>query len=267
LLLLGFILVPAARSLAEEPPIVSKAARVCLIFGHPGDDDHRRKFQFLRSQLVATLQARFALPANSVSIFDAVDIAAEPAPREQLLAFIRDAAATARPDAAVWFIFVGHANSTRTGANFNLPGPDLSEADLRAVLESTPAMGPLVFILTQSVSGRWVRPLAGANRFILSATRPYEQDNETEMPGALAAALAAKDVDANGDGIVSLLELFQRCEANIRQTFAQYEYFQMETPTLEANGDGRPTARPAPEDANAAMRIGLALTPFPNPSH
>jgi uncharacterized membrane protein len=247
---------------AEPPPasMVTKAARICLIFGHPGDDAHRDKFLTLRTQIAATLQTRFGISSEVLTIFDGAAMSAEDKPREHLLALVREAASAAKPDEAVWFIFVGHANSTRTGASFNLPGPDVTEKDLHDALEQTPANGPLVFICTQAASGRWARALAAGNRLIFAATRAYDQDNETEMPGAFAAALAAPNADTNRDGVVSLFELFDLSRTGVHDTFEKLHFFQMETPTLEANGDGRATAKPSSEDAEGAARIGLALT-------
>ncbi len=253
----------SAAAKAEEAPAVTKAARVCLIFGHPGDDAHREKYRALRMQMAATLQTRFALAPGALTVFDSAGSAAEPPPRDHLLAGLRENVAAATPDAATWLIFIGHANSTRTGASFNLPGPDLTETELRNALEQTPPRGPLVFICTQAASGRWVRAIAGEQRFIFAATRSYEQDNETELPAVLASVLAGKGADANGDGVVSLLEIFEQCRTGVQDAFTSRGFLQMETPMLEANGDGRPTARPAPEDAEAAARIGLALAPVP----
>jgi hypothetical protein len=159
----------------------------------------------------------------------------------------------------VWFVFIGHGNKTRTGASFNLPGPDLTEKDLRETLEGTPAKGPLVLLCTQAASGRWVRAIAGPGRHILTATRSYDQDNETELPTALVGALGAPETDANGDGVVTLLEIFEACRNGVAMIYEHRRYVQMETPSLDANGDTRATTRPTPADAAAATRIGLTV--------
>ena len=246
-------------------PAVTKVARVCLIFGHPGDDAHREIHARLRLQLTQTLYLRFGLTDDALAVFDGGKSTEPPgdaaSSRAQLLALVRATAGAARPDAAVWFIFIGHANQTRTGANFNLSGPDLTEKDLREALDGAAAQGPLVLVCTHAASGRWVRPLAGTNRLILAATRTFDPENETELPVALAAALEAPRTDANGDGLVTLLELFEACRSGVAAIYESRKLIQMESPILEANGDGRATARPAPEDAAAAARIGLPLAP------
>jgi uncharacterized membrane protein len=249
---------------SDSPPSVTKVARVCLIFGHPGDDEHRELHHGLRLQLTQTLYLRFGLNDQALSVFDSgkftgKDLGSAPSARDELLALVREAASAARPDAAVWFIFIGHANRSRTGASFNLPGPDLTEKDLREALEEAKAQGPLVLICTQASSGRWVRALAGANRMVFAATQAYEIENETELPSALATALAAPGTDANGDGKITLLELFDACRKGVAAIYKKRNFVQVETPSLDANGDGRATARPAPEDAAAASQISIPI--------
>jgi uncharacterized membrane protein len=275
-LLAAVLISTAHETRAAEPqtataPPVTKIARVCLIFGHPGDNDHREAHLALRLQLTQTFYLRFGLSGDAVSVFDGgKSIAKEdhenPAARDALLALVREAAATARPDAAVWFIFIGHGNQSRTGASFNLPGPDLTEKDLREALDAAQAPGPLVLICTQASSGRWVRSLAGANRFLFTATRSYEMENETELPTILSTVLAAPGSDANADGVISLQELFEACRDGVAKTYKERNFLQMESPSLAAQGSGRTATRLTPTDATAAGQVGLRIAkPVPVP--
>jgi uncharacterized membrane protein len=246
---------------AADP--VTKVARVCLIFGNPGDEIHRKVHAKLRTQLERTFRERFGVPGDSLVIFNADPAApdAPPVARDHLLALVKDAAASAQADAATWLIFIGHANATRTGANFQVPGTDVTETDLRQALDAAHPAGPVVILFTTSSSGRLVRSLAGPNRFIFAATRPSDADNETELPAVLATALNAPATDADGDGVVSLLELFQACTSGVRREYSSQGLVQVEMPGLDGNGDGRATQRPTPEDAEPATRIGLKLPP------
>ncbi len=250
--LVAIALMFSMNARAAEP--VTNVARVCLIFGYPGDEEHRTLHAKLRTQLEHTFRQRFGVPADALTIFNA----GQPA-RESLLALVRDAAAKSRPDAATWLIFIGHANATRTGANFQVPGPDVTETDLREALEAAHPSGPVAILFTTSSSGRMVRAIAGPNRLVFAATRASEEDNETELPAVLADALAAPATDANHDGIVSLLELFQACIPAVRKAYASEGFLQKETPGLDGNGDGRATTRPSPEDAEPAARVGLKI--------
>ena len=250
--LVAAALLTAAR--AGEAPLITKVARVCVIFGHPGDDAHRETYKTMRAQLEKAWRARFGVPAEALRI-------SESPARDEALALVRESAAAARPDAAVWFLFIGHGNKTRTGAAFNLPGPDLTEKDLREALDTAAARGPLVLLCTQAASGGWVRALAGPQRFIFAATRTYEQDNETELPVALAAALESEHTDANRDGVVTLMEIFEACRVSVAAIYASRGNLPTETPSLDADGDGRASTRPAPGDAAAAARIGLTTQP------
>lgn len=268
-LLAGALATTVGHASAAEPkvpsaPPLTKVARVCLIFGHPGDDAHRHHYRDLRLQLTQALFIRFGLADRDLTVFEAAgypdgEKQSAPPARDALLTLIREAAGAARPDAAVWFVFIGHANQSRTGASFNLPGLDLTEKDLHETLETASAQGPLVFLCTQASSGRWLRALAGPQHFVLTATRPYEAENETVLPGVLASVLTAPAADTNSDGIITLREIFEACRTGVTENYQKRNFLQTETPSLDANGDGRAATRLSVEDAAAADSIGLRI--------
>ncbi|MEQ1854004.1 MAG: hypothetical protein ABMA01_20725, partial [Chthoniobacteraceae bacterium] len=66
--------------------------------------------------------------------------------------------------------------------------------------------------------------------------------------------------DADGDGVVTLLEIFEACRTGVAMSYERRGYVQMETPSLDANGDTRATTRPTPADAAAAAGIGLTVS-------
>ncbi|MEO7318152.1 MAG: glutamine amidotransferase, partial [Chthoniobacteraceae bacterium] len=250
---------------AESIPRVTRAAHVCLILGDPGDAGHRERFAKLRSQFERAFRQHFGIPGDRLTNFNA-DPGERKAStdqgddvRKKLMAFVTDAAAKAQPDAATWFVFIGHGNATRTGANFNVPGPDVTEGDLRDALNAAPAAGPVVVLFPTAASGRMVRAMAGPNRLIFAATRPGDEDNEPELPAILADAIESPATDADHDGIVTVLELFQACVPAVRAAYERLGFMQKEMPVLDANGDGRATQRPSHEDAEAAARVGLKI--------
>ena len=93
----------------------------------------------------------------------------------------------------------------------------------------------------------------------MPATTPKDPENETDFPEALALALQSATTDSNGDGLVSVTELFLACHAHVQQIYTRGGFMIKEHAQLDGNGDGRGTQRPSPADAEPAASVGLRL--------
>jgi hypothetical protein len=242
----------------ETPP------RVWIFNGTPGDDEHHEFYEKNLARLRKSFTGRFGIPAENLTILYGTKSAGYDGTctRETLLAELAKAAAsTHQPNAApVWLIFQGHANRIAGGANFNLPGPDVSARDIGEALKVAAPNSRIVILATTACSAAFVRPLAAPGRMIVAAGTPGDPENETEFPEALADVLENPVSDTNRDGLVSVTELFLACHAQVQQIYQRQGYMIKEHAQLDGNGDGRATQRPSPADAEPAALAGLRIS-------
>jgi hypothetical protein len=238
--------------------------RVWIFNGTPGDDEHHAFYERNLARLRKVFTDRFGISAENLTVLYGPKEAGYDGPctREALLAELGKAVQSTQSanPAPVWLIFQGHANPIPGGANFNLPGPDVSAREVGDALKSANAKVPVVTVVTAACSGAFVRPLSALGRLTIVATTPADPENETEFPEALAIALEAAETDSNRDGIISVAELFLGCHAHVQQIYEKQGFMIKEHAQLDGNGDGRGTQRPAPLDAEPAQRVGLRIT-------
>ena len=238
--------------------------RVWIFNGTPGDDEHHTFYERNLARLRKALTDRFGIPAENLMVLYGPKEAGYDGPctREALLAELGKAAQSTQSanPAPVWLIFQGHANPIPGGANFNLPGKDVTAREVGDALKSANPNVPIVTVMTAACSAAFVRPLSAPGRFTIVATTPADPENETEFPEALAIALESAGTDSNRDGMVSVTELFLSCHAHVHQIYEKQGFMIKEHAQLDGNGDGRGTQRPAPLDAEPAEKVGLRIT-------
>lgn len=253
LCLAGLALPHLGRS---EAPAAESSPKVWIFTGVPGDEEHHALFERTLGRMRQALEHRFGIPSESLTILYGPESAGYDGicTRERLLDGIDKAVAAANSGSPVWIVFIGHSNPTASGANFNLPGPDVSARDLRDVFAKTHPEAKIAVLFTTSSSGKFLPWISGPGRLVLTATLFDQEDNETEFPHVLADVLGSMD-DPDGDGRLSLLEIFNACNAGVKAVYDSGGFVQRERAMLDGNGDRRGTQRPADEDAEPAREI------------
>ena len=158
--------------------------------------------------------------------------------RTRLLTVLTNEAA--KPDGELWLVFIGHGTYDGRSAKFNLRGPDISAADLAAVLK--PCRRPLAVIQCASASGPFINALSGPDRVIITATRSGYEVNATRFGGYLAKAIADPAADLDKDGQTSLLEAFLLASREVAQFYKESGRLATEHALLDDNGDGLGTS-------------------------
>jgi hypothetical protein len=252
----------ACETGAEEAvSLVSRPPRVWIFNGTPGDDEHHAFYEKNLLRLRNAFTNRLGVSAGNLTVLYGPKSAGYDGvcTRENVLAEITRAVEVAAADQPVWLIFQGHSNPTGAGANFNLAGSDVTARELRDLLSGTKENAQLVIIFTTSSSGRFLSWLAGPGRLVFTATTADEEDNETELPHVLADVLEDPASDQNGDGRLSLLEIFNACNAGVKAFYAKGNFIQRERAMLDGDGNRRGTQRPAREDAEPAAKVAFTL--------
>ena len=244
----------AAESDSDGDAAASVAERRMLICcGLPGDDRHREQMTAAIESLITTSQTVLGVPPEQLTILagdEVMQSALQPlhsatgiCTRETLETALADAAKTLKPSDAYWVLMIGHSHPYGVESQFNVSGRDINQSQFAQAAAAIECREQ-VFWLTQPLSGFWIKPLARPGRIIMTATEADLEFTATEMPYALAAVLdGSADTesldDIDGDGTLSLLDLYLATSIEVTARFRAIDRLQTEHAQLDDNGDGR----------------------------
>ena len=231
----------AVRATEPLPPGLSVRRFALIVAGLPGDAERGELFEqtvldwsdSLKSLAGVTDDRLFIL--SGAGKVDGIPAAT----RENIQGMIREIVGQLQTEDSLWVLFLGHGSYDGQHTRLHLPGPDLHEgewADLFARLNCREQ----VFWLTQSASGGFVRALSRSDRIVMAATQATGEVNETRFPHALTDVLRndPAELDVDGDGSVSVLELFRATNDGVVAHFEENELAATEHSQLDDNADG-----------------------------
>lgn len=187
------------------------------------------------------------------------DGAAAVSRKDNVLGAVRRLARTSEAGDVVALVLLGHGTAREDRARFNLPGPDLSAAELASALD-TLADRTVVVVVAAPASAPFVDRLSGADRVIITATATAAENQHTRFGGHFIDALADNAADTDKDGRVSLLEAFQFASGEVARAFETEGLLRTEHAILDDNGDGTGSRDPGggAGDGTLAARVHLA---------
>lgn len=277
------LLLPSSpTSGAEEPAPPSPSAasgtrRALVVCGLPGDAEHRTLFAGVVEKIAGALVERCGFRASDVWVRFGADPEDGDGPavkgsrgmptREAIAADAESLRRACTQDDGLWVIVLGHGHFDGRRSHLNLPGPDLDAAGFGKMFAGIAAKEQ-VFVVSTPASGFFLRPLASPGRVAIAATEADQEVNETLFASALADVLAEPppEADRDGDGALSVFELYLAVVADVFRRYVEDELIPTEHAQLDDNGDGRgselqmnfpPPAEPAPdakEDGQAASK-------------
>jgi len=156
----------------------------------------------------------------------------------------------------LWLVLIGHGTFDGKEAKFNLHGPDLSAAELSALLQ--PFHRPLAVINCASSSGPFINKLCASlpptprasspaspahqpsafGRVIITATKSGAEQNYARFGQYLAEAIADPQADLDKDGQTSLLEAYLTASSRVAEFYKAEGRLATEHALIEDNGDG-----------------------------
>ena len=145
--------------------------------------------------------------------------------------------ASSNAESLVFVILMGHGSFDGQQAKFNLVGPDLAAKDFLALVSAVPARR-IIFVNCASASGEFVKPLSGANRVVIAATRSGSEQNATVFAEHFVTALVEPSADADKNNRVSILEAFNYASKVTADWYKSKDRLASEHAILDDNGDG-----------------------------
>jgi hypothetical protein len=237
----------AGAAPADKEATAPRQRHALIICGHPGDAEHAKSFTATVAKLGEGLAKTVGIPAERQRVLFGADKpkdlpgAAGPATREALAAAVAEVKKAVGPEDGLWVICLGHGHHDGRQAWWNLPGPDVSAAEFGKLFADLTCREQ-VFMMTFSLSGYFVAPLARRDRVVIAATEADAEPNETTFPAVLAQVLTAglnpAEHDLDMDGRLTLFDLYVTVAKEVAQNYASNEQLATEHAQLDDDGDG-----------------------------
>jgi len=263
-----------------DPEPVIGAQHALVLCSLSGDPEHHKAFSELVTKLCGVLKDRLGVPKENLIVLfgDEPDDTDGPlvrdskrATREELDAAVKQIRESLAPADTLWVIVLGHSHFDGRYSWLNLQGPDIQQTEFGKLFEGL-ASQQQIFLITTPTSGQYVKPLSAANRVVITATESDWETNETEFPGVFvnvfASPPAAKELDLDRDGRLTLFDLYVATCRTLAQSYLDRMFLATEHPQLDDNGDGRATELQIDylsEDLGGRVRRGRIVPPVVAP--
>ena len=197
------------------------------ISGLGGEPDYEQRFKGWANDIDSSLKK-----AGESNVFTLI------APtRDQIRARFEAIARDAKPTDGLVVMLIGHGTYDGVDYKFNIPGPDITGAELASLLDRVPANRQLVMNAT-SCSGASIEFLRKANRVVVAATRSGTEKNATIFARYWAEALREPTADIDKNDAVSALEAFHYAQRKTKEFFDTEKRLATEHSIIEDTGKG-----------------------------
>jgi hypothetical protein len=226
----------------------SAATYTVVVAGLGGEASYEQKFREHAAAVVSAAEKSAGSTANVISLTG--DAARAEAVRREFKTLTRRMTAS---DSAV-VVLIGHGTYDGENYRFNLPGRDLTDAELGRLFDSLPARDQLIINATSASGGaleRWQKP----RRVVITATKSGGEKTATRFAQFWAQAVASDAADTNKDEIVTAAEAYEYATRQVEAAFKADTSMATEHARLVGDDAGRFTV----------ARLGLAALAPENP--
>jgi hypothetical protein len=208
-----------------------------------GEPDYDQRFKMWADDIESSLKRAGG---------DSVVVTLQAPTRDQIRARFAELARQAKPSDNFVLMLVGHGSYDGVEYKFNIPGPDITGAELAALLDRVPAARQLVVNMTSS-SGGSIEFLRKPNRVVISATKTGTEKNATVFARYWAEALRDPAADADKNEAISALEAFHFAERKTAEFYDTQKRLSTEHAVLEDTGKGEGERTPSPENGEGRV--------------
>ncbi len=119
---------------------------------------------------------------------------------------------------ALTIVLIGHGSYDGETYRFNVPGPDLTGAELGRLFDQLPARQQLI-VNASSASGAMIEQWKRPQRVIVAATKSGGERTATRFAQHWAQAVSTDAADVNKDDIVTASEAFEYANREVAAAF------------------------------------------------
>jgi hypothetical protein len=239
------VLVAAACSLRAATYYVTVA-------GLGGTPEYEAQFAKWAAELQKELEKAGASGAQNVML------RGNTATRAALEQAFERVAAEAKPEDELAVFLIGHGTFDGTDYKFNLPGPDISAAELARCLDQIPAGRQLVVNMS-SASGASVAALSRKGRIVIAATKSGTERNATVFPRYWIDGMRDPAADVDKNGTLTTLELYRYTTRKTAAYFEAEKLLATEHPMLSDKASAAAVRDPSPENGQGLLAARFAI--------
>jgi len=243
------ILVWFAAGLLTAAASASATTYYVTISGLGGEPDYVQRFKMWADDIDTSLK-RAGGDSNVTTL--------EAPTRDRIRTRMAELAAQAKPGDAVVLMLIGHGTFDGTEYKFNIPGPDVTGAELAAMLDKIPATRQCVVNMTSS-SGGSIPFLRKPGRIVITATKSGTEKNATIFARYWAEAMRDPAADADKNESVSALEAFLYAQRKTKDFFDTQKRLATEHAVVEDTGKGEGDV-PNPSNPDGEGRLAAAFS-------
>jgi hypothetical protein len=219
------------------------------ISGLGGEPDYDQRFKMWTEDIDSSLKKAGG---------DSKILTLEEPTRDEIRVRMNALAKEAKPADAFVLMLIGHGSYDGVEYKFNIPGPDLSGAELAAMLDHIAATRQLVVNMT-SASGGSIDFLRKPGRVVITATKSGSEKNATLFARYWADALRDPAADADKNETVSALEAFQFASRKTGEFFETEKRLATEHSVLEDTGKGEGERKPGADNNEGKLAAAFPV--------
>src|ERR1017187_8390546 len=213
------------------------------ISGLGGEADYDQRFKMWAQDIDSSLKKAGTPDPDIITLIAPT--------REQIRTRFASLASTVKATDSLVVVLIGHGTFDGVDYKFNLPGPDITGAELSTLLDRVPSARQLVVVTTSS-SGGSIEFLRKPNRIVIAATKAGTEKNATIFARYWAEALRDPSADVDKNESISALEAFRYAQRKTKEFFDTQKRLATEHSVFEDTGKGTGvTAAAAPDADNA----------------
>jgi hypothetical protein len=214
--------------LALLPAVAEAKTFYLTIAGLGGEPDFEQRFDGLATEADKAVRA----PGGDSEV---TTLKGAQATKVNIRSSLDQIARSATSRDTLVLLMIGHGSFDGADYKFNIPGPDLTAAELAALLNRVPAANQLIVDATSS-SGAIAKPLERAGRIVITATRDGMEKNATVFGRFWVEALHDNAADVDKNNTVSALEAFNYAQRKTKEFYDQEKRIATEHPLLADGG-------------------------------
>jgi hypothetical protein len=192
--------------------------------------------------------------------------------RQHISDALAQVAQQAKSDDDFVLILIGHGSFDGVEYKFNLPGPDVTAAELAAWCDRIPAKRQLI-VNTTSASGGSIAAFDKPGRAVIAATKTGTEKNATVFARYWVEALRDPTTDVNKNEAISAIEAFDYAAAKTAAFYDSQKRLATEHAVFEDTGKHE-SVRAASTDTGEGLflsnftlvRLGAAQKAFADPA-
>jgi hypothetical protein len=183
-----------------------------IISGLGGEPQYEQRFREQAEQIATSARASAESPEH------VIELVGDQVTREKVREAFASLTKQVSAGDVMTVVLIGHGTYDGEEYRFNIPGPDLTGSELRALLDAVPAREQLI-VNTTSASGATVDKWAQPGRVLITATKSGGERTATRFAQYWAEALKGGNADTNKDEIVTASEAFEFANRQVAAAF------------------------------------------------